>query len=95
MSSYTFWIPFQWACRLHVLQQGALNVGNTRQNIANLLALAITNANAGTPAGTWAKWSLQYLPNPGGVAPPASTTNGTGLWVKPASVPGFVKPIAS
>lgn len=83
MSSYTQFIPFQLACRLHVLQQGALATGNTQQNIASLLATCITNANG---AATFAKWNVLR----------AVGTNPTAyLLVKPASVPGFVKPIAS
>ena len=86
MSSYTKWIPFQLACRLHCLQQGSLNVGNTRQNIANLQALCIANATLG---GNYARWSRG-----------ANSANGgshavTCLQVYPALVPGFVKPIAS
>lgn len=71
------------ACRLRVLQQGSLNVGNTRQNIANLQSLCVANAN-GTQ--TFAKWSVLRAVN----TQPRSL-----LWVKPANVPGFVKPIAS
>lgn len=80
MSSYTQWIPFELACRLRCLQQGSLNVGNTRQNIANLQALAITNANG---ARTWAKW---------GVLRAAGTAPVQYLLIFPANVPGFVKP---
>lgn len=84
MSSYTKWIPFDLACRLHCLQQGSLNVGNTQQNRLNLLSLCQTNANA---AATFAKWQ-PTLKN--GSAQPR-----TALRVYPALVPGFVKPIAS
>lgn len=83
MSSYTQWIPFQMACRLHPLQQGTLNVGNTQQNIASLLALCITNANS---TQTFAKWRVLRA---------AGTNPATYLRVLPANVPGFVKPIAS
>lgn len=83
MSSYTQWIPFDMACRLRVLQQGSLNVGNTQQNRLNLLSLCTTNAN-GTQ--TFAKWSVLRA---------AGTAPRSLLWVKPANVPGFVKPIAS
>lgn len=83
MSSYTNWIPFEMACRLRCLQQGTLNVGNTQQNIASLLATCVTNANS---TQTFAKWRVLR----------ASGTNPTTyLRIKPASVPGFVKPIAS
>lgn len=84
MSSYTKWIPFELACRLRVLQQGSLNVGNTQQNIANLLGLARTNANT---TATWARWNTT-LKN--GTAQPVQA-----LLILPASVPGFVKPIHS
>lgn len=83
MSSYTKWIPFQLACRLRCLQQGSLNVGNTRQNVANLLTLAIANANG---TATWAKWNVLRA---SGTAPTAY------LLIYPANVPGFVKPVAS
>ena len=83
MSSYTQWMPFQLACRLHCLQQGSLNVGNTQQNIASLLATCIANANS---TATFAKWSVLRA---------AGTRPTSLLWVKPASVPGFVKPVAS
>lgn len=83
MSSYTQWVPFELACRMRPLQQGSLNVGNTQQNIANLLALCIANANAGQ---TFAKWRVLRA---------AGTNPATYLRVLPASVPGFVKPIAS
>ena len=83
MSSYTQFIPFQLACRLRCLQQGSLNVGNTQQNIASLLATCITNANG---AQTFAKWDVLRA---------AVTNPTTYLLVKPSGVPGFVQPIAS
>jgi hypothetical protein len=83
MSSYTQWIPFQLACRLRCLQQGSLNVGNTQQNITNLLSLCRTNANAGA---TYGKWDVLRA---------AGTNPTTYLLVKPSLVPGFVKPVAS
>lgn len=86
MSSYTKWIPFQLACRLHCLQQGALNVGNTQQNITNLKALCLANANS---TATFARWSRGANALVGGAQPI------TALQVYPALVPGFVKPIAS
>ena len=92
MSSYTKWVAFELACRLHCLQQGSLNVGNTQQNKAHLQTLAIANANTGG-ASAWARWSRGFS---------NSSTFGTGgpqpiqaLEVYPALVPGFVKPIAS
>lgn len=81
MSSYTHWVPFQLACRLRCLQQGQLNVGNTRQNIANLMTLALAQI-AAPSSPPWAKYS-------GAVNEPKKIL----LW--PALVPGFVKPIAS
>lgn len=83
MSSYTNWIPFQFACRLHCLQQGTRNVGNTQQNIASLLGICITNANG---SQTFAKWRVNRV---------AGTNPTTSLRVKPAIVPGFVAPIHS
>ena len=84
MSSYTKWISFRLACRLHCLQQGALSVGNTQQNIANLQSLCQTNANG---AATYGRWN-PTLKN--GTAQPVQA-----LEVFPALVPGFVRPIAS
>lgn len=84
MSSYTKWIPFEFACRLRCLQQGSLNVGNTSQNIAHLKTLVQANANAGATYGRW----NPTLKN--GTAQPVQA-----LQVFPALVPGFVKPIAS
>lgn len=84
MSSYTKWIPFALACRLRCLQQGALNLGNTQQNKANLLSLCLANANS---TATYARWN-PTLKN--GTAQPVQA-----LDVFPAAVPGFVKPVAS
>lgn len=50
------WIPFDMACRLHSLQQGTLNVGNARQNIANLRTLALAQI-ASPSSPPWAKLS--------------------------------------
>lgn len=83
MSSYTHWQPFELACRLRVLQQGSLVVGNTRQNIAHLQALCISNANG---AATYARWSTAANMKAGTVQ---------ALEVLPANVPGFVRPVAS
>ncbi len=83
MSSYTQWVPFRLACRLRCLRQGTLNVGNTRQNIANLQSLCIAEANG---SAVYAKWNELRA---------AGTNPVAYLLVKPASVPGFVKPIAS
>lgn len=83
MSSYTKWITFRLACRLHCLQQGSLNVGNTQQNIANLQALCIASANG---AAAYGKWGPLRAP---GTSPVQY------LRVYPALVPGFVVPIHS
>lgn len=83
MSSFTQWIPFQMACRLRCLQQGALGAGNTQQNIATLLALCVTNANS---TQTFAKWRVFRQ---------TGTRPTTYMRVLPANVPGFVRPIAS
>jgi hypothetical protein len=61
------------------LQQGALNVGNTQQNIAALLALATAEANAGA---NWARW--------GSGAITAKVPSNLYLQVK--LVPGYVAP---
>lgn len=73
------WVPIEWAVRLRTLQRGTLNVGNTRQNKANLIALATTEANARTPQ-QWARWNpvlpykLQvYVRGIPGYVPPAGT----------------------
>lgn len=81
MSSYTKWIPFRLACRLSYLQRGSLNVGNARQNVANLLALCIANANG---SRTFAKW---------GVLRAAGTSPLQYLRVYPVNVPGWSAPV--
>lgn len=86
MSSYTQWIPIELAERLHCLRQGALNVGNTRQNTANLRTLARAQANSPS-VPPWARWN-STLKN--GTAQPIQA-----LQVFPARVPGFKKPLAS
>lgn len=79
-SSLKQWIPFQMACRLRCLRQGTLNVGNTAQNVANLLTLALIQiATPSNPA--WAKLS-------GAVNQPKK------ILIRPAYVPGFVGPPA-
>jgi hypothetical protein len=86
MSSYTQWLSIKFAERLHCLQQGALNVGNTQQNWKNLETLAIAQANS--PSNPpWARWNTT-LKN--GTAQPIQA-----LQVYPSRVPGFVKPVAS
>jgi hypothetical protein len=84
VSSYTKWLPFELACRLHCLQQGSLNVGNTQQNKLNLQALCLANIGAG-----YARWSTAENA-PVGAAQPIQA-----LQVYPALVPGFVRPVAS
>jgi hypothetical protein len=74
------WFPFDFACRLRSLQQGALNVGNDQQNRLSLLAAAIVNANG---AATWAKWRVGN----------ASRTSHAALRILVTSVPGFVAPL--
>lgn len=81
MSSYTRWIPFDLACRLRCLQQGTLNVGNTRQNVANLKALALVQI-AAPSSPPWAKYSQ-------------ADNEPRKILIWPSLVPGFVKPIAS
>ena len=86
-TSYRKWIPFELACRLHALQQGSLNIGNTKQNIANLQTLCVTNANAGGP---YARWSRGFSNSAtfGNSGPQPITA----LEVYPVLVPGFTKP---
>ena len=81
ISSYTQWIAFDFACRLHCLRQGTLNVGNTRQNIANLKTLAL--AQIAAPSNPpWAKYST-------------AANEGRKILLFPSRVPGFKKPINS
>lgn len=81
MSSLSQWIPFDLACRLNCLQQGTLNVGNTRQNKANLLTLALAQIFAPS-SPPWAKYS-------GAVNEPKK------ILIYPTRVPGFVGPIGT
>jgi hypothetical protein len=88
MTNYlTHWTPFRLACKLRTLQAGSLNVGNTQQNEANLLALAIAQANLnaiGTgPGRGWAVWRVGEN----------SRTSSCGLLINVSSVPGFAAPI--
>lgn len=53
-SPWAKWMPIEMAVRLRSLQQGSLNVGNTRQNVANLVALATAEANG---LARWARWN--------------------------------------
>lgn len=81
MSSYTYWVAFDFCCRWRCLQQSTLNVGNSTQNKNNLhtLALAQIAAPSNPP---WAKYSgAQNSPRK--------------ILLYPSRVPGFVKPIAS
>lgn len=88
-TSYRKWIPIELAERLHVLQQGTLNVGNTQQNRLNLRTLAIAQANApSNPA--WARWSKGFSNSSSfGSAGPQPIQV---LEVYPVLVPGFTKP---
>lgn len=74
------YVPFEVACRLRSLQQGSLNVGNTKANIANLLALCLADANG---AQAFTKWRVQRA---------AGTNPTTYLRVCPQLVPGYVPP---
>lgn len=53
-SPFAKWMPIEFAVRLRTLQQRSLNVGNTRQNAANLTALAKAEANTNR---AWARWN--------------------------------------
>jgi hypothetical protein len=83
MSIPVKWIPIELAARMRTLQQGSLSVGNTRQNIVNLTALATAEANA--PTTGWARFNpvlpyklqVQQKLVPGYVAP--GTTGGGGV----------------
>jgi len=73
------WVPFDWACRLHSLQQGTLNVGNTQQNKANLLTLA--KAQIASPSNPpWAKIST-------------AANEPKKILICPPLVPGYVRPV--
>lgn len=76
------WVPIRAAWELRSLQQGALNVGNTRQNRVNLVALATTEANG---PRVWAKW--------GSAVNDTKTT--PRLYVNVKKVPGYVPPIGT
>jgi hypothetical protein len=77
------WIPFDMACRFRSLQQGSLNVGNTTQNKANLLALATAQAN--TPSSPpWARWGTSTV---------NSAKVHSNLRLNVPLVPGWVPPV--
>jgi hypothetical protein len=77
-SSLKHWIPFSLACRLRCLQQGSLNVGNTRQNIAHLMTLAL--AQIASPSNPpWAKYTT-------------AVNQPKEIYIMPYLVPGFVPP---
>lgn len=84
---------------MRCLRQGTLNVGNDAQNKANLLALAIAEANnvaadhVGPNAG-WARWKAGFGPGYG-VTPGGSTTSGAGLLLNVPKVPGFVPSVGT
>lgn len=93
------WTPFRLAWTYRSLRQGALNVGNDYQNKANLLALAITQANTAKPgtgvgnAAKWAVWRVGFGTNGGSLG--TSTTTGAGLLLQVPLVPGFVPPVGT
>jgi hypothetical protein len=89
----TNWIPFRIACRLRSLQQGSLNVGNTRQNLANLATLAIANALTNGGRGDWARFRIGFGPLGGTLG--NSTTTTAGLLINVPAVPGYVAPFGS
>jgi hypothetical protein len=82
MTQYiTRWAPLRLAQTFRSLQQGDLKIGNNFQNRANLLALAILQAN--TPSSPpWAKWRVGF----------PSRTSGAGLLINVQLVPGYVSP---
>ena len=81
MSSYTAWVAFDFAARLHCLQQRTLNIGNSRQNLANLKTLAL--AQIAAPSNPpWAKYSK-------------AANEPKKILLFPSRVPGFVKSPAS
>lgn len=75
------WVAFDMACRLRCLQQGSLVVGNQRQTVANLRALALAQI-ASPSSPPWAKYSTA-----------ANMPKKILIW--PNRVPGFVRPVAS
>lgn len=88
------WIPFQEACRMHCLQQGSLNIGNTQQNRLALLASAVAEANSNPPgraSTAWATWRVGFGTS-GLTTGAASGYSGAGLLIWPNRVPGFVAP---
>src|ERR1700675_2119096 len=76
-SAIVKWTPFKLACRYRALRSGTLNVGNTQQNIANILALAIAEANSNS---VWARWRTT-------VNSPHIPSN---LMINVPLVPGFI-----
>ena len=79
------------ACRLHSLQQGSLNVGNTAQNVSNLATLAIASAlTNGGRGSTWARFRLGFGPLGGTLG--TGQTSTAGLLINVKAVPGFIAP---
>ena len=92
MTNYAVkWTPFRMACRLHSLQQGSLNVGNTAQNVSNLATLAIASAlTNGGRGSTWARFRIGFGPLGGSLG--TGQTSTAGLLINVKAVPGFVAP---
>jgi hypothetical protein len=86
----TNWTPFRFAARLRSLQQGSLNVGNTRQNLVNLKNLAIANAQTNGGRGGWARWRVGFGTLGGSLG--TSTTSTAGLLINVPAVPGYIAP---
>jgi hypothetical protein len=79
---------------MRCLRQGTLNVGNDYQNKANLLALAIAQANLeGLSSTGWAKWRAGFNTNNPSLG--TSNTSGAGLLLNVPLVPGFVPPVGT
>lgn len=95
----TKWVPFRIAYKLHSLRQGTLNIGNDAQNKANLLALALANANGGGVATPpqWAKWRAGFggAFNASNPTNSGSQTSGAGLLINVQAVPGYVPPVGT
>jgi hypothetical protein len=87
------WVPFRIAYELPSLKKGTLNIGNTQQNKANLLALAIAQANSGLGISGWARWKAGFGANNAALG--TSTTSGAGLLLNISKVPGYTPPVGT